>query len=221
MTSIVVFGAGGRAGRAITAEAHRRGHRVTAVVRDPARHPDLTSAVRGDVTDPETVTSIGYGHDAVVHAVSPASGPEALAAAGLDPEFFVRAADALLHGLARAAVPRLVAIGLFATLTDARGRPLYDDPAVLPAELRPFALSHAAGLDRLRAADTPVDWLVLTPPAALDVGGPRTGRYRLGGEQAPASAYLSYADLAVAVVDEIESPHHHRTRVSVFAEAPA
>ncbi|RBQ06560.1 NAD(P)H-binding protein [Micromonospora sp. WMMC264] len=221
MTSIAVFGAGGRAGRAVTAEAHRRGHRVTAVVRDPARHPDLTSAVRGDVTDPETVTSIGYGHDAVVHAVSPASGPDALAAAGLDPEFFVRAADALLHGLARADVPRLVAIGLFATLIDAHGRPLYDDPAVLPAELRPFALSHAAGLDRLRAADTTVDWLVLTPPAALDVAGTRTGRYRLGGERAPASAPLSYADLAVAVVDEIESPRHHRTRVSVTGDGPA
>ncbi|WP_174534427.1 NAD(P)-dependent oxidoreductase [Micromonospora chalcea] len=221
MTSIAVFGAGGRAGRAITAEAHRRGHRVTAVVRDPARHRDLTSAVRGDVTDPETVTSIGYGHDAVVHAVSPASGPDALAAAGLDPEFFVRAADALLHGLTRAGVPRLVAIGLFATLTDARGRPLHDDPAVLPAELRPFALSHAAGLDRLRATDTTVDWLVLTPPAALNVDGPRTGRYRLGGERAPASAHLSYADLAVAVVDEIESPRHHRTRVSVVGDAPA
>ncbi|MEU7760930.1 MULTISPECIES: NAD(P)-dependent oxidoreductase [Micromonospora] len=218
MTSIVVFGAGGRAGRAITAEAHRRGHHVTAVVRDPARHPGLTSAVRGDVTDPEAVTSIGYGHDAVVHAVSPASGPEALAAAGPDPEFFVRAADALLHGLARAGVPRLVAIGLFATLSDAHGRPLHDDPAVLPAELRPFALSHAAGLDRLRAADTTVDWLVLTPPAALDVDGPRTGRYRLGGEQAPVLAYLSYADLAVAVVDEIESPRHHRTRLSVFGD---
>ncbi|MDW3847743.1 NAD(P)H-binding protein [Micromonospora sp. BRA006-A] len=219
MTSIVVFGAGGRAGRAITAEAHRRGHRVTGVVRDRARHPGLTSAVRGDVTDPEAVTSIGYGHDAAVHAVSPASGPEALAA-GLDPEFFVRAADALLHGLARAGVPRLLAIGLFATLTDARGRPLHDDPAVLPAELRPFALSHAAGLDRLRAADTTVDWLVLTPPAALDVDGPRTGRYRLGGEQAPALAHLSYADLAVAVVDEIEAPRHHRTRLSVFGDVP-
>ncbi|MER7840451.1 hypothetical protein ABTY98_32300 [Streptomyces sp. NPDC096040] len=28
--------------------------------------------------------------------------------------------------------------------------------------------------------------------------------------------WLSYADLAVAVVDEIERPARHRTRVSVF-----
>ncbi|MDG4787919.1 NAD(P)H-binding protein [Micromonospora sp. WMMD1102] len=164
MSSIAIFGAGGRAGRAVSAEAGRRGHLVTAVVRDPDRYPDLAGAVAGDVTDPHAVASIVCGHDAVVHAVSPASGPEALAALDLDPEFFGRAADALLHGLARTGVPRLVVIGLFANLTDANGGLLLDDPAVLPRELRPFAVAHTAGLDRLRAARTTVDWLVLTRP---------------------------------------------------------
>ncbi|HEX2312530.1 MAG TPA: NAD(P)H-binding protein, partial [Thermomonospora sp.] len=45
MGKIIVFGAGGRAGRAAVAEAVRRGHEVTAVVRDPARHPDLAAAI--------------------------------------------------------------------------------------------------------------------------------------------------------------------------------
>ncbi|MGQ4433313.1 NAD(P)H-binding protein [Streptomyces sp. SAS_260] len=40
MSRIVVLGAGGRAGRAVTAEALGPGHEVTAVVRDPARFPD-------------------------------------------------------------------------------------------------------------------------------------------------------------------------------------
>ncbi|MBC6463481.1 flavin reductase, partial [Actinomadura sp. HBU206391] len=54
-------------------------------------------------------------------------------------------------------------------------------------------------------------------PALLDPAGPRTGRYRVGGDTPPepVSAHLSYADLAVAVLDEIETPRHHRTRVSV------
>ncbi|MFC7386573.1 NAD(P)-dependent oxidoreductase [Sphaerisporangium rhizosphaerae] len=57
------------------------------------------------------------------------------------------------------------------------------------------------------ARDTVVDWLMLTPPALLDATGARTGRYRIGGETVPsASARLSYADLAVAVVDEIDTP---------------
>ncbi|MFC4530403.1 NAD(P)-dependent oxidoreductase [Sphaerisporangium dianthi] len=222
MSGIVIFGAGGRAGRAVTAEALDRGHRVTAVVRDPDKHRDIAAdgvrVLRGDITDLQAVSSIVPGHDAAVHAVSPFSGPEQGFDA-LDPRFFVKAADALLGGLAEARVPRLVLIGLFANLNDAGGRPVMDDPSVFPAEIRPFAVAHTAGLERLRAAkDSPVDWLMLTPPALLDAAGPRTGRYGIGGETAPgpASARLSYADLAVAVIDEIDTPRHRRTRVSVF-----
>ncbi|MFI6235403.1 NAD(P)-dependent oxidoreductase [Micromonospora sp. NPDC050784] len=223
MSSIAIFGAGGRAGRAITAEARVRGHRVTAVVRDPQRTGDITadgiSVVRGDVTDPRSTSAIVRGHDAVVSAVTPASSPEALAALGhLDDRFFVDAADALLHGMTEAGVGRLVLIGLFANLQDEHGRLILDDPASFPSHLRPFALSHTAGLDRLRAADTTVDWLMLTPPAMLDPAAPRRGRYRVGGDTVTASGStaLSYADLAVAAIDEIEDPRHHRTRVSIF-----
>ncbi|MEU8088926.1 NAD(P)H-binding protein [Micromonospora sp. NPDC049101] len=223
MSSIAIFGAGGRAGRAITAEARARGHRVTAVVRNPETTSDIgtdgVTVVRGDVTDPRSTFTISRGHDAVVSTVSPASGPEALAALGrLDDQFYVDAVDALLHGLTEAGVRRLVLIGLFANLRDEHGRLILDDPAAFPSHLRPFALSHTAGLDRLRAADTAVDWLMLTPPAMLDAAGPRLGRYQVGGDSVPpsGSTTLSYADLAVAVIDEIEAPRHHRTRVSVF-----
>jgi putative NADH-flavin reductase len=222
MSGIVIFGAGGRAGRAVTAEARERGHHVTAVVRDPDKYRDVAAdgvrVVRGDVTDIQAISSIAPGHDAAVHAVSPFAGPEQ-GFAGLDPQFFVKAADALLHGLAEVRVPRLVLVGLFANLNDAHGRPVMDDPSVFPAEIRPFAVAHTAGLDRFRAAaDTAIDWLMLTPPALLESAGPRTGRYRIGGETVPqsATAHLSYADLAVAVIDEIDTPRHHRTRVSVF-----
>jgi putative NADH-flavin reductase len=211
MSSIAIFGAGGRAGRAITAEAQRRGHSVTAVVRDPARHPDLPGAIRGDVTDRQSVAAIVRGHDAAVNAVSPASGPEELAKLDLDGDFFSRAADALLHS----GVPRLVAIGLFMNLLDGDGRLLLDNPETLPAEFRPFALAHTAGLQRLRSTRTATDWVMLTPPAQLQLDGPRLGRYRIGGETAP-DGQLSYADLAVAVIDEIERPSLHRTRVSIF-----
>jgi uncharacterized protein len=223
MGSIVVFGAGGRAGRAITAEARERGHRVAAVVRDPDKYRDIAaedvSVIQGNVTDAGRISSIVRGHDAVVHAVTPFNGPEQ-GFADLDPEFFVKAADALLDGMAEAGVPRLLVVGLFANLEDADGRPLMDDPAVFPPEIRPFAAAHTAGLDRLKTRDSVVDWLMLTPPALLEMDSPRTGRYRIGGETAPpASTHLSYADLAVAMIDEIETPRHHRMRVSVFRPA--
>lgn len=224
---VVIFGAGGRAGRAVTAEARRRGYAVTAVVRDPGRYPDLgtdgVDVVRGDVTDPGSVHAVVGGQVAAVHAVSPFSGPEQGFAA-LDPEFFVKAADALLVGLAEAGVRRLVAVGLFANLLGADGRPVMDDPEVFPSEIRPFASAHTAGLRRLReSGDSLVDWVMLTPGGGLEQGAPRTGRYRFGGDRVPDGAggaapeVLSYADLAVAVVDEIETPTRHRTRVSVAA----
>ncbi|MEU4619233.1 NAD(P)H-binding protein [Actinoplanes sp. NPDC023801] len=215
MTSIIVFGAGGRAGRAVSAEAERRGFQVTSVVRDPAGHQLPGRVVQGDVLDAGSMAELVAGHDAAVNAVSPASGPEALENSTLDAEFYVKATDALLGGLAAAGVPRLVVIGLFVNLLDGAGNPLYDDPAVLPDEFRQFALAHTAGLERLRAADTPVDWLMLTPPAQLDAEGPRLGTYRTGGETG-GGTHLSYADLAVAVADEIETPRHHRTRISIF-----
>jgi putative NADH-flavin reductase len=152
----------------------------------------------------------------VVHAVTPFSGPEQ-GFAGLDPEFFVHAADTLINGMTEANVPRLLVVGLFANLKGADGRLVMDDPSVFPVEIRRFAAAHLAGLERLKARGTAIDWLMLTPPALLKVDGPRTGRFQFGGETAPpASAYLSYADLAVAVIDEIETPRHHRTRVTVF-----
>ncbi|MGW2458998.1 NAD(P)-dependent oxidoreductase [Streptomyces sp. NPDC001356] len=223
MSGIVVFGAGGRAGRAVTAEARARGYAVTAVVREPARHPDLgaegVTVVRGDVTDLRSVTGAAAGHAGAVHAVSPFSGPEQ-GFDTLDPGFFVKAADALLEGLAAAGVGRLVAVGLGANLLGADGRPVMDDPGAFPPAIRPFALAHTAGLHRLRErGNGPVDWVMLTPAGHLEHGGVRTGRYRVGGERLPGGGrepWLSYADLAVAVVDEIAQPVRHRTRVSVF-----
>lgn len=223
MGDIVVFGAGGRAGRAVTAEARTRGHRVTAVARDPDKYAGIAEDdnvrwVRGDVTEAGTTAALVRGHDAVVHAVSPFSGPEQ-GFAGLDPLFYVKAADALVEGLAEAGVARLLVVGLFANLEGPDGRLVLDDPAAFPSEIRPFALAHTAGLDRLRARGDAVDWLMLTPPALLEADGVRTGRYRIGGDRVPESpsARLSYADLAVALVDEYEKPTLHRKRVSVFS----
>ncbi|MCX4761183.1 NAD(P)H-binding protein [Streptomyces sp. NBC_01275] len=221
MAGIVVLGAGGRAGRAVTAEARRRGLTVTAAVRDPERYAGLgapgVTVVRGDVLDRRSVEDVAGGHIAAVQAVSPFSGPEQ-GFATLDPAFFVKAADALLDGLADARVRRLVAVGLFANLLGPDGRPVMDDPTAFPPEIRPFALAHTAGLARLRkAGNGDVDWVMLTPGGGLEADGPRTGRHRFGDERMPDGIPgLSYADLAAAVLDEIEKPTLHRTRVSVY-----
>jgi putative NADH-flavin reductase len=210
VSSIVVFGAGGRAGRRAVAEARARGHRVTPVVRDPDRHPDLPAAVAGDVTDPDSVARVAAGHDAAVNAAARLDVP-----AG---EFFPAAARALLDGLARAGVDRLVAIGIGTVLETAPGVAVHDSPD-FPAGARAFSLGHAAGLAVLREAGTALDWVVLAPPpVVLDEHAARTGRYRTGGDRLlDGPDAFSYADLAVAVLDEVDRPAHHRSLVAVAA----
>ena len=207
MSRIVVFGAGGRAGRRVLAEAVERGHQVTAVVRDPARHTGLAApgvtVVTGDATDAERVAEIAAGHDAVISSVY----QEDLA----HEEFYLRAARALLGGLAKAGVPRLVVVSLGTVLPGA--------PEV-PAEYRPFVEARAAELATFRAAETDLDWLLVAPPPTmLDPDGERTGHYRTSVDTAldtPEDAPLfRYADLAVALVDEATEPRHHRTLLAV------
>jgi putative NADH-flavin reductase len=215
LSKIVVFGAGGRAGRRAVAEAVARGHQVTAVVRDPAKYQGLVgdgvAVVAGDVTQADSVSTAAMGHDAAISAVARLDMPSQ--------EFYGGAAHALLDGLARAGVGRLLLIGIGTTLEIAPGVLVHDAPG-FPAEGRAFSLGHAAELDVLRGADTEIDWLVLAPPpTVLDGEASRTGRYRIGGNQVlPAddgAAPFSYADLAVALVDEIETPKHHRTLTAV------
>jgi putative NADH-flavin reductase len=214
VSKIVVFGAGGRAGRRAVAEATARGHQVTAVVRDPRQHPELagtgTAVVAGDVTRPDSVAEVAAGHDAAVHAAARLNVPAET--------FFPAAARGLLDGLARAGVGRLVAIGIGTVLETAPGVAVHDDPG-FPAEGRAFSLGHAAGLAALRGADTGIDWVVLAPPPiVLDDEAARTGRYRTGGTgilPMDDAAPFSYADLAVALIDEIEIPKHHRALIAV------
>jgi uncharacterized protein len=212
MSEIVIFGAGGRAGRRAVAEAAGRGHRVTAVVRDPAAYGEPgegVRVVRGDVTRADDVAAAAAGHDAAINA-----------AVRLDmssTEFFTAAAHALLDGLGRAGVGRLVLVGIGTTLETAPGVLVHDAPG-FPAEHREFSLGHVAQLDVLRSADTTIDWLVLAPPPVLlDDEAERTGRYRVGEGRVLDDGALSYADLAVALVDEAATPKHHRTLAAVAA----
>ncbi|TMR16442.1 NAD-dependent epimerase/dehydratase family protein [Nonomuraea turkmeniaca] len=213
MGKIVVFGAGGRAGRRVVAEAAGRGHEVTAVVRDPGRHGDLARdgvrVVAGDVTDAASVAAAAAGHDAAVQAAARMDMPSE--------EFYAAAAGALVEGLTRAGVRRLVAIGIGSLLEVAPGVRLADTPG-FPDDARAFSLGHAAEIPVYEQSD--LDWVVLAPPPVfLDEEAERTGRYRIGGGRVPEAAagepVFSFADLAVAVVDEADGGGHRRAQVAV------
>jgi uncharacterized protein len=212
---LMIFGGGGNLGRLVVAEATARGLQVSAAVRDPDRHRDLASddvtVVGADATDAESVARAVVGHDAVIASLYQDQIPHDV--------FYRQAATALLTGLADARVGRLVVVGAAASLESAPGVRIMDGPD-FPAEYLPSAQGHTAALETLRAAPASgVDWLTLTPPPVLSQVGARTGRYRLGadavllGGDGPAG--LSYADLAIALVDEALAPTRHRSRAAV------
>lgn len=211
--SVVVFGAGGRVGRAVVAEAVSRGLPVTAVVRTPERHADLAGPgvelVAGDAGDPDSVARTAAGHAVAVAALYRADVTAA--------EFYRTTTSALVAGLQSAGVPRLVTVGVATTLAVAPGVLVHDGPE-FPSEYRAFSLGHQAALEVLSDAPQPLDWVVVTPPMDLGHDGARTGRYRIGGPVLPeGGGHISHPDLAIAVVDEVERPTHHRAQVAVWA----
>jgi putative NADH-flavin reductase len=191
MSRIVIFGAGGRAGRTAVAEALARGHDVTAVVREVSRYqgPSGARLVPGDVLDAAVHAD---GADAVISAVHQSS-----------PDFFVRAAQSLTGSGAR----RIVVVGLAGVLPTAVGT-LLMDTAGYPQEWRDFYLAHAGGVAALGG-----DWVVISPAGDFDHDGPCVGRYQV--IPADAASRISYADLAVALLDEIEQPRHHKVHIGV------
>ncbi len=191
-------------------EALERGHHVTAVVRDPGRvqnpHERL-KAVIGDVSDAESVAAVVAGHDAAINAV----GPTGTSSPGL----VVDAARALIDGLARTGVRRLLIAGGAGSLEVAPGVQLVDTPS-FPEAWRGIALAHRDALDLYRTAD--LDWTYISPAAFLEPGE-RTGNYRTGTDQLltdeKGESRISMEDLAIAFLDEVEKSRFVRRRMSV------
>jgi putative NADH-flavin reductase len=201
---IVVFGAGGRAGRRVVALAAARGHEVTAVVRDLSRYAAAgrADAVEGDVTDADRVRELVSGQDAVIMTAVRLDVPAA--------EFYTAAARALIAAHPR----RLVAVGIGTMLEVEPGTAVHDSPD-FPAEHRAFSLGHVAQLDVFRAGPEEIDWVVVAPPPVVLADEPPAGRYVTGGSAVLPGTTFSYGDLATALVDEAQTPAHHRELVAV------
>jgi uncharacterized protein len=203
---IAIFGANGRIGRVIVAEALRRGHSVTAAVRSPdkvrAKHPAL-KVVRGIIDVARSVELAVQGHDAVVNAVG-----------GLghdNPRISIKCAEPLVEGMQRVGVRRLLVVGTAGTLEVSPGLLRKDHPD-FPEDLKHEAQAQSELLDFLRALPAGgLDWTYFSPPALIEPGE-RTGSYRVGQDQllvdANGRSSISNEDYAVATLDELENPRH-------------
>jgi putative NADH-flavin reductase len=195
---VAVLGASGRAGSEITKELAARGHQVLGIARKPEAIPTGpgVTAKAGDASDPAALAALIRGHDAVISSLH-----------------FDVSAETLLSALKQAGVGRLLVTGGAASLEVAPGKLLIDSPA-FPEAWKPIAIGGITFLKALRG-ETDVDWTFFSP-AALIFEGPRTGKFRTGGDQlvtdAAGDSKISFADYAIAIVDELEQHRHSRAR---------
>ncbi|SCG68268.1 NAD(P)-dependent oxidoreductase [Micromonospora coxensis] len=208
MSNVVVYGAGGTAGSRIVAEAVARGHRVTAAVRRPEAVtwlPAGVNLVTGDATSAQSVRDLAGAADVIVVAVG--GGERAL---------WRDAAQTLITVLRDVPdPPRVIHVGGGATLLTPKDTPLLEEPD-FPEEYRDAALGQADALASYRSSADGVTWTYVSPPPLEFHPGERTGRYRTGTEHPVVDdqgrSVLTYEDLAVAIVDEIENPRFENMR---------
>jgi uncharacterized protein len=208
---IALIGPSGFVGSALLKEALSRGHKVTAIARNPdkiAKAPEVTP-VQLDANDVPALTKALAGHDVVISAFNGGHG---------DPEIYKkhRAGSEAIRTAARAAGTRTIFIGGAGSLHAPDGSQFVDSEQ-FPKEYRDGALAARDALGDLRG-ETELDWTFVSPAFVL-TPGERSGKYRLGGEHPVANdkgeSTITVSDLAVAVLDEAEQPKHSRKRFTV------
>lgn len=207
---IALIGATGFTGAPVLAELLSRGHQVTALARTPEKLQAQKglSVVKADVLDEKQVAAAVAGHDAVISAYNPGWSEPKIH------DIFLQGSQAILQGVKQAGVKRVLVIGGAGSLYVAPGVQLVDVPQ-FPAEYKQGALAARELLTRIEKEST-LDWTFISPPIGL-APGERTGKYRVGANdllpgKGDVPAGISVADLAVAIVDEIEKPQHIKKR---------
>lgn len=92
------------------------------------------------------------------------------------------------------------------------------DGSDFPDAFKPLAAAMAKALGELRERKD-VKWTYVSPAGDFQADGERSGKYILGGEELTLNSrnesIISYADYAIAMVDEMEKGNHIRQRISV------
>ena len=210
MAKIVVFGGTGYTGGNVVREAAVRGHEVVSVSRSEPQ--ERVEGVRYEVGAAEALAEqVVPGADAVVAALAP-RGDMAGRLVEVYAELARRAAET---------DARYLQVGGFSSLRPAPGAPRFAEGEV-PEQYRDEALEgEATRVLLVERAPDELDWLFVSPAGAYGAWAPgeRTGTYRVGGEvalfDAEGGSTISGPDFAVAIVDEIDVPAHHREHIGV------
>lgn len=207
---IAVVAANGKAGQLIVREAVERGNDVTAFVRSENRTVAENVVVK-DIMDLTPKDLVGF--DAVVDAFG-----------AWTPETLPQHSTTLAHlcDILSGTDTRLLVVGGAGSLyVNPEHTMAVSETPDFPEMFKPLASAMAEALSDLRERDD-VRWTYISPAGDFQAEGERTGEYILAGEELTLNdrgeSIISYADYAIAMVDEIESGDHIQQRISVVCK---
>lgn len=207
---IAVVAANGKAGQLIVREAVERGNDVTAFVRSENRTVAENVVVK-DIMDLTPKDLVGF--DAVVDAFG-----------AWTPETLPQHSTTLAHlcDILSGTDTRLLVVGGAGSLyVNPEHTMIVSETPDFPEMFKPLASAMAEALSDLRERDD-VRWTYISPAGDFQAEGERTGEYILAGEELTLNdrgeSIISYADYAIAMVDEIESGDHIQQRISVVCK---
>lgn len=207
---IAVVAANGKAGQLIVREAVERGNDVTAFVRSENRTVAENVVVK-DIMDLTPKDLVGF--DAVVDAFG-----------AWTPETLPQHSTTLAHlcDILSGTDTRLLVVGGAGSLyVNPEHTMTVSETPDFPEMFKPLASAMAKALSDLRERDD-VRWTYISPAGDFQAEGERTGEYILAGEELTLNdrneSIISYADYAIAMVDEIESGDHIQQRISVVCK---
>ena len=207
---VAIIGANGKSGSALVAEALKQGYDVTAIVRNKEYKNGDVKVVYKDVFELSKADLAGF--DAVISAFA-AWTPETFP---LHKKVAKHLADAL-----SGTKTRLLVIGGAGTLyVDDKQTMVMDTPS-FPAGYMGVAKAAAESFFELKGRSD-VLWTYVSPAGDYDANGARTGKYVLGGDNmilnSQNESYISYADLALAVIDELKNRNFVQKRFTAVGE---
>ncbi len=212
MKKVAVVCAAGKEGRLLVDEAVARGYDVTGFVRggDKVANPKAKMVVK-DLFDLTREDLAGF--DVVIDAFG-AWTPETL-------PLHRTSLKHLCDILSGTKVRLLVVGGAGSLYVNPEHTVQVKDLESFPAMFKPLADMQGAALDDLRKRSD-VQWTYLSPAGDFVADGERTGEYLLGGEEYfvndKGESRISYADYAIAMIDEIENANNIQKRFSVIGK---
>lgn len=208
---IAVVAANGRVAQKVVKEAQDRGFEVTAFSRDDENRSGAKTYIKKDIMELTKADLAGF--DAVVDGFG----------AWKDEEqpMHIKTSQHLCDLLSGTDTRLLIVGGAGSLYVNPEHTVQVKDGADFPAMFLPLANAQGQELEELRGRDD-VRWTFISPAGDFQADGERTGKYILAGEEltlnSRGESIISYADYAIAMVDEIADGDHIKQRISVVRE---